>query len=322
MHSTSFVYFYSAWVYLHDHFTDDKRLQGEFAELVASRPERVTLVEYERLLEVGRELSGDPLIGFELGKAIQLHDYGALGYLVETSKDLQQAITSLLHYDAIVADIGLAVFTSDSDNAKLTWQPKTPLGKQAILRNMTAWVSAARQLLRSTLSPNQLQLSFSVCDLELQRLQSWFGCPVSQNCPENALSFPLDFLTMPVATVDSLMHEHIEQAVAKSVSALCDNHDLKTRVANLLAAKHSLTGVNQASMAKALNMSVRSMQRKLKAQHTSFRTLLDQERKHRFEQLIDNTRLLDIVDALGFTEQSALNKVCIKWYGKPPSKLK
>ncbi|WP_227386947.1 hypothetical protein [Pseudoalteromonas piscicida] len=73
------------------------------------------------------------------------------------------------------------------------------------------------------------------------------------------------------------------------------------RVAKLLAAKPPLTGVNQASMAKALNMSVRSMQRKLKTQRTSFRALLDQERKHRFEQLIGNTRLLDIVDALGFT---------------------
>ena len=165
-------------------------LFSNFQSLIDARPERVPVSSYDALLEQASQYSQQALIGFELGRHIQLADYGVLGYLVETCDTLQQALHALCRYDALVADIGRVKFDSDGDDMAIVWHLNTAVGKQIILRNMTAWVSAARQVLKSPLAPSGLSLSFALTDSERQQLSDWFGCDMRLSAERNALTFP------------------------------------------------------------------------------------------------------------------------------------
>ena len=322
MHSTSFIYFYSAYQALIQRLPQGESLFSNFQSLIDARPERVPVSSYDALLEQASQYSQQALIGFELGRDIQLADYGVLGYLVETCDTLQQALQALCRYDALVADIGRVKFDSDGDDMAIVWQLNTAVGKQIILRNMTAWVSAARQVLKSPLAPSGLSLSFALTDSERQQLSDWFGCDIHLSAERNALTFLCDYLNMTFISANKQLNQHMKQMAALDLQQLQQHPPLAPRVMQLLQAKLSLEGVLQTDVAKAFNLSVRSLQRQLKREQQNFRALLDEERKRRFEALIAKAPLSQIVAELGFMEQSALNKFCQKQYGQTPTALR
>ncbi len=73
-------------------------------------------------------------------------------------------------------------------------------------------------------------------------------------------------------------------------------------------------------VASELNLSERSMQRRLKEHKTTFRFLLDGVREMVAKQYIENpvNRMSDIAFLLGFSEQSAFSRAFKKWTGKSP----
>lgn len=73
-------------------------------------------------------------------------------------------------------------------------------------------------------------------------------------------------------------------------------------------------------VASELNLSERSMQRRLKEHKTTFRYLLDSVREMVAKQYIENpvNRMSDIAFLLGFSEQSAFSRAFKKWTGKSP----
>ncbi|MEI5640912.1 MULTISPECIES: AraC family transcriptional regulator [unclassified Pseudoalteromonas] len=322
MHSTSYIYFYSAYQALIQRLPQGETLFSDFHPLVDVRPERVPVSSYDALLEQASKYSQQALIGFELGRDIQLADYGVLGYLVETCDTLQQALQALCRYDALVADIGRVKFDSDGDVMTIVWQLNTAVGKQTILRNMTAWVSAARQVLKSQLAPSGLSLNFALTDSERQQLCSWFGCEIHPNAEQNAIHFPRDYLSIPLISANKQLNQHMDQMAALGLQQLQQQQLLAPRVTQVLQAKQSLDAVVQSAIAKLFNLSVRSLQRQLQREQQSFRGLLEQERKRRFETMIAHAPLSEIVAELGFVEQSALNKFCQKQYGQTPTALR
>ena len=121
---------------------------------------RISLKSYNALLNYAQNTLKDPLFGFRLGQHIRTADYGVLGYLVESSNGLGNAIQALLNYDRLVANIGKAQFEQQKSQATIRWFPHAQCNEQVVLRNMTAWVSVVRQLLNNELSPTQVSFQY------------------------------------------------------------------------------------------------------------------------------------------------------------------
>jgi len=78
--------------------------------------------------------------------------------------------------------------------------------------------------------------------------------------------------------------------------------------------------VSDKLVASKLNLSERSLQRRLKEHKTTFRFLLDGMREMVAKQYIKNpvNRMSDIAFLIGFSEQSAFSRAFKKWTGKSP----
>lgn len=82
--------------------------------------------------------------------------------------------------------------------------------------------------------------------------------------------------------------------------------------------------ITDSLIAQKMNMSERSLQRRLNEHDTTFRILLDTVREMVAKQYIKNpaTRMNEIAFLLGFSEQSAFSRVFKKWIGTSPVKYR
>ncbi len=273
---------------------------------------------YESILDFGAKLSQAPLFGFYLGKSIKSADFGALGYLVETSENLKQAIQSLMQFDALVADIGKTQLQTSTNQSKITWQPFKNNNRQVILRNITAWVATVRLLINEDLKPMSVSFSFQLNKSEHCELSNWFSCPVYTQKEENSIVFPNEFLELAVTSKNKqIFNELLRMSELQLIDLSC-KYSIKIRVKKLLNNKATLEKVSLLHVASSLNMSIRSIQKKLKLEHTNFSQLLDEERQYRIKYLLNKAPLGQIATQLGFAEQASLNKAFKRWFNCSP----
>ena len=325
MASVSNAYLHSVLAFLNEQGIATTEIKCDIAQLSS---ERIAMQTYVDLLNYGAESTELSLFGFELGKHIQARDYGVLGYLVESCENLAQAIDVLGRFDALVADIGQTQLNVTDTFAHLDWQPLTTDCKQMVLRNTTAWVATVRKILGETLSPHQLTFSFALSAQEITQLTQWFNCEVITNTNENRISFDRSLLALPFTSENKAMFvalvklsetEISQKNLSQSeLSQSIRNSNIKQQVATLLSATSNLQGCDQKRIAEALFMSARTLQRKLKAEQTSFSAMLEIERKSRIDNLLKHNTIAQTAYELGFVEQSSFTHACKKWFGITP----
>ena len=285
------------------------------AEILAL--DRVPMQHYFAALERGANYHVDPLWGFELGTKISSAQYGLLGYFVESSDNLQHALDALLTYDKTVADVGHCQFSLHEEVACIKWQPHEN-NKQAILRNMTAWVAMVRHITGQHLTPCHIEFNFVLTAKQKRRLELWYGCFVFDSRPDNTIYFDADLLALPILTRNELVNESLCLAIEDLQKAYETEHhwlnQLRPRLYSCDLYNMSLT-----SLAQELGTSERTLQRQLKRHSLSFSKLVEQERKRRFKQFCQVMNKQALSELLGYAEQASLNRAVKRWFDMSPS---
>lgn len=324
MNTTSFKYFISIIEYLKKSGIEESKIQqllldSKGVDLKNIESDfRVDYDLYESLLDLGAELNQESLFGFHLGKHIKSADFGALGYLVETSENLKQAIQSLMQFDALVADIGQTKLQTSNEQSTITWQPFKNENRQVILRNITAWIATVRLLIDENLAPLSVSFSFELSNHEKNELSRWFSCPVNASAEKNSIVFPNEYFELAVTSKNKQIFNELLRMSELQLIELTRLQSMKTRVKKLLNNKASLEQISLAQVASSLNMSMRNLQKKLKREDTSFSKLLDEERQYRIKYLLKKIPLGLIATQLGFAEQASLNKAFKRWFNCSP----
>lgn len=146
-------------------------------------------------------------------------------------------------------------------------------------------------------------------------------CPVKFNEPF-MMVFDKEIINTPVINANAEMLSIAERLI----SELLDKEQRQT-VADIVRRYmlQSIPGINLSlkSVACDLNMSNRTLQRKLLAENTSYQSILDGVRKELANKYLEeNVSLVEISFLLGFESQSAFNKFFRKHFGQKPAKYK
>ena len=272
------------------------------------------MLHYNDLLLTAKNELKAPLFGFYLGQEIKASDYGLLGYVVESANNLQTAIQALLKYDALVADIGEAIFDAGGDNASICWQPDTDCNEHVVLRNMTAWVAMSRQLFDNNLTPTLVSFRQSLSAQNQQVLTNWFGCNVEIDANENKVVFPTSYLTLAIKSENKRVYQLLIRESEQELAQLQTQQDLSLKVSQFLQQLADLQQVELPLVAATFYMTPRTFQRRLLKEQQYFSTLLDNERKRRTLQLLSTLSCGDIATTVGFKEQSAFNRAFKRWF--------
>ena len=285
---------------------------------------------YDLLMEQITLASDDKHFGLHMGQHMSLSAAGLIYQIVQSSRNVREA----LHYCAEFAMLGCSsipiAIEEDEDAVHMVFRP------------VDAWKQYSEASLRHTLDG---MLVFSLREfhslslyreaplaVHLERkeanrgyLEDVFGCPVLTGMDQNAILLSHEQAEQKVISSDyKLLQLLVNFANGKlqkeQQSAASFSQQVKSCILNMV--RPAFPTVEQ--VASHLNMSVRSLQRKLKAEGKTFQELLENLRKDAAMNYLQNEEMSigEVGFLLGYAEPSAFVRAFKRWTGVAPGKWK
>jgi len=156
-------------------------------------------------------------------------------------------------------------------------------------------------------------------------LEELFRCELKFDQPHNALRFPASLLSMPLAQTEDSLREFLRNAPYHLlVSQEDDDGSLLAQMRRLVGSDLSQDFPTMTEMASQLNMSVRTLRRRLKEHDTTYQGFKDEVRRSAAVRLLRRPELkINAISALlGFDEPSAFHRSFKKWTGLTPGEYR
>jgi AraC-like DNA-binding protein len=281
---------------------------------------RYPLASMQRLWSLSAEAAHDPCFGLEVGRLWHPTTFHALGYAALASACLREALAYVARYSRIVSTGANLDLVERAGEVELRLAVTAEWRKSAQSPTripVQAGLAAVAILCRQTRGgPVPLQrVTFADEDCGCgARLEQFFGAPVLFGTKENALVFRSHELDEPLPTVNPELLR-INQRLADNYLSELDATSLTVRVRAQLARLLPSGHTGQTAVARALRMSLRTLQRRLKQEGISFRRLLDETRAELARQHLQDASLsrTEVAYLLGFSETSSLSRAMRRW---------
>ena len=159
--------------------------------------------------------------------------------------------------------------------------------------------------------------------MPIYHYQKFYGCEVVFNHSRYEFEISLGSLDVELDQADPSLMEFLlkqaEDAIASKIHLNTENDSVKRQlqiyIAEYLANKQQAPKIEE--IVQVLHISVRTLQRQLKLEHTTFKEILDEERMQLCEKLLSKDRsLIQIANQLGYSDQSALARAYKACRGK------
>jgi AraC-like DNA-binding protein len=148
---------------------------------------------------------------------------------------------------------------------------------------------------------------------------SYFNAPVKFNAENDSLTLPADAVDRRLPIGNPQLAKINDQYIIRYLAELDENNIIQ-RVKGAIMDMLPSGGVSCEKVAQRLNMSPRSLQRKLQIDHTNFRSLIEEVRQEIAEHYVHDSTvsLMETAFVLGYSEYSSFSRAYKRWTGMSP----
>ncbi len=269
-------------------------------------------------------LSNDPHFAYRTGLKSHVSLYGMYGFAILSSMNFHQTMQFAVRYHQLATPLVKLRFDVGTDRAIWEIDPlphpaiDARLYKFIVDMQIGVSVSLHRDVMGSAFIPLEIHVTFNA-PKDQEKYSEAFGCPVIFDQTKNRFVFDAAWLSGTPQFGNEITYA--------SVLSLCDDmHEelaLRVGVAGkvreyLLATIGRHTSFED--VANRLDMPVRTLRRKLREQHTSFRELVDELRAHVAMKYLRDTEMTieDIAVAIGFSDTANFRHAFRRWTKTSP----
>ena len=279
---------------------------------------------YKRIDALWSEASAlidDPCFG--LKAAIYWHPshLGALGYAWLSSSSLRTGLQRFAKYMRVVTE-GATVRleeTHDTLSAVLHYKPESLQHPTRTDSAMALLVAMCRANYGNEFYPASVSLTHPKPDCSGKFFQL-FHCPVNFDAADNRFTLTLESADKPLQGSNPLLSTLHDQYMVDYLAQLDDN-SIQERVRAEIIQQLPDGNINDGNVANALYMNVRTLQRRLQEEQTTFKSQVTSVRQELADRYIrDSSKgLAEISYLLGFSEMSSFSRAFKRWTGETPS---
>lgn len=288
-------------------------------------------VDWEKaaaLWDMLADITGNEQIGLVVGSEMSLAVNGMVGFMMQASNTLKEALDVYCAYGYMVCPMitfvqrieGNQVIVELHQNAM--WKTTYPRNARIVIDSLLACtVSHIRTLTGKNIYPLAVEVEYAKA--ALNEYVKVLQCQVLFNAPLHRMIFNADDLQTPILTHDTSVYETFKTILGqKKAIALQTNTADALKNLLLMQFKGRIPTVEEA--AENLGMTVRTLQRKLTEEQTSFRNIANEVKKELAMHLMKNpaTSITEVADVLGYGDLPAFRRAFKSWTNAAPKAVK
>jgi AraC-like DNA-binding protein len=286
--------------------------------------ERIPYSIYNQLLEKTASLINDPTVGLKSAEYLHPSHLGALGHAWLASSTLKTAIERAQRFSRMFDERLDMQVSEEPGILKVNYatDSSSPLPEIAMDSNLASLLTLCRLNFGKDLLPVYVRM----CRASPPDPMPWhdfFGVEVEFDQSENSLAIKNQDATKQLTGSSPMLVALHEDVIRRQIAEL-DRSDIINRTLVVIMDQLPSGGVSEVSVAEALNMTTRTLHRRLAEKGISFRSLLTNVRKELVKRYIDEPAysFTEISFLLGYTDTSAFSRAFKRWHGISPTEAR
>jgi AraC-like DNA-binding protein len=272
-----------------------------------------------RLWRIAVAATKDPAFGLKVASHIKPTSFHAMSYGMSASSSLKEAFERAQRYCHIVSD------AVDYDSSLIGSEfhfiiaPSAELGDEPIDAVVGLHLRMCRSLIGRDFSPRRIEFRRSRPS-KIDDFVSLLRAPLVFDAPDTRLVFDRDSIERPLDTGNPELARHNDAIAIQYLSRL-ERENIQVRVREALTQRLALGEPSQEDVAEILNMSSRTLQRKLGEVSTTYKEILDDTRHALALAYLSAPRhsVSDVTFLLGFSACSSFTRAFRRWTGRSPT---
>lgn len=268
------------------------------------------------------QATDNPLIGLKVGQEIQMSSLHSLGFAMMSSSSLSELLMLFVRYAKILSTTMQPSFEHDIQGTTLVF--RTQDGDEprasAKLACIALLYRQACSLSQHSIIPKFITLSLPYNSEISSELDEYFHTSVTLGAEQDSISFCYQDTIEPYASANAQLTA-INEMMAREYLSKLGKNDFSGQVLMHIQNALSKEEPKLSDIAAALNITPRTLQRRLREENHNFQELLDSERKNMAHEMLAHTNrsIVEISYMLGFSDPSNLCRASQRWFGHSPT---
>ncbi|EKF74620.1 AraC family transcriptional regulator [Alcanivorax hongdengensis A-11-3] len=267
-------------------------------------------------------ISREPALGLMVGERLRINNHGIVGYAAMNSGTVRQVVDLLERFVPLRINLVQVCCRETERHIEVQVEPVFPLGDVAPFL-IGAVVMALKNILDFVTLGNcqTSSVSFAFTEhFDKTFADSLFRCPVRFEQSWNGFSIPLSVVDRPLVTADAVAFEHAQMLCERELHNMQADSSISAKVRRLMLINQGhFPTLNVA--ARILNMTPRTLHRRLLDEQTSFQMILDDVRHKLAVEYMkgSDVSIQELAYALGYNDASNFRRAFRRWTGVTPS---
>jgi AraC-like DNA-binding protein len=284
---------------------------------LADPDSRTPVASMQKLWRAVLSQHNDPLLGLNVGKTVTAERLGLLGYMMNFSDHLLDALLHLSRYGRLVSDAWQChiIRERDSVSVRLELRPYMVALRHPVDAAMASILAVAREITQTEVSPQEVRLISPPPD-SVEPYRSVFKCVVTFGRPDAEMVFTPQQMETPVVARDEMLVAYLDELATSKLQVLGEpDTGFIDRVRGAIWNTLQRGKPSLVRTAADLGISGRTLQRRLGQCGTSFSRVLEELRRELSEELRRDKGFAasEVAFLLGYSEPSAYQRALRRW---------
>lgn len=277
----------------------------------------------KQLFMKAAQLCNDPCLSLKLGESSSPESMGLLGYMLSNTANIKEMLEKMCHFSPLIGknlqfklsktDMGYKIALQMHNN------PSILLASYQSEIHLSAIVSLIRHFSGREVTPEQAYFQHDKVNI-VDAYEQLFGKVLHFNAYENALVFSHNTLKKSLTNAYPGMLKYFETQAKKIIEDLYED-TWTIQVKKMILLKLGNEDVDIESIAHALNISVRMLQKHLQVEGNVYSKLLEEVRKNLSKYYLKNFSIDigTIALYLGYNDVTSFSRSFKKWFKESPN---
>lgn len=292
--------------------------------LLMDTSSRISLQQERTLWQIMIQETGREDMGLVCGLNFPIQSTGLIGYMMMNSPSIGIAMKKICVYQKMIGNsMGMRVEEDDHYftifiDLWSTWYEELRYTLDIMLSACLSW---SEKITVKPIRPIRVGIHYEQPSNEADYRKAFGPVPVEFGATNSYLVYNTSDMNLPLLTQDSTLFEFFEKQVKEQYHEFKGTHTVARKTKKLILGSIEGDTPGIENIASELSMSIRSLQKALKAENTTYQHLLHEARKELaigyLKKGVFNKS--EIAYLLGFSELAVFSRTFKKWTGFSPS---